>query len=67
MEIALLIIGALVVLAIVVFLGIQILSIILTPGFMYLAGTVCLLLAPFTGFTIVGAAAFFVIGWIISH
>lgn len=36
-------------------------------GLMYLCGIVCLILAPFTGLTIVGAAAFFVIGWIIDH
>jgi uncharacterized membrane protein YGL010W len=34
---------------------------------MYLLGFICLLLAPFTGITVVGAAAFFVIGWIIDH
>lgn len=34
---------------------------------MYLLGFISLLLAPFTGITIVGAAAFFVIGWIIDH
>jgi len=36
-------------------------------GLMYLCGFVCLVLAPFTGITVVGAAAFFVIGWIIDH
>jgi uncharacterized membrane protein YGL010W len=36
-------------------------------GLMYLLGFICLILAPFTGFTVVGAAAFFVIGWIIDH
>jgi hypothetical protein len=30
-------------------------------GLMYLCGFVCLILAPFTGLTVVGAAAFFVI------
>lgn len=34
---------------------------------MYLLGFICLLLDPFTGITVVGAAAFFVIGWIIDH
>ena len=33
-------------------------------GLMYICGFVCLILAPFTGFTVVGAAAFFVIGYI---
>jgi hypothetical protein len=36
-------------------------------GFMYLCGFVCLALAPFTGITVVGAAAFFVIAWVIDH
>ena len=36
-------------------------------GFMYFCGFICLILAPFTGITVVGAAAFFVIGWIIDH
>jgi hypothetical protein len=35
--------------------------------FLYLLGFICLLLAPFTGLTVVGAAAFFVIAWIIDH
>ena len=34
---------------------------------MYICGVVCLILAPFTGITVVGAAAFFVIGWVIDH
>jgi len=34
---------------------------------MYLLGFICLVLAPFTGFTVVGAAAFFVIGWILEN
>ena len=34
------------------------------PKLMYLLGVGCLILAPFTGITVVGAAAFFVIGWI---
>jgi len=34
---------------------------------MYLLGFICLILAPFTGITVVGAAAFFVIGWVIDH
>jgi len=36
-------------------------------GLMYVCGFVCLVLAPFTGLTVVGAAAFFVIGWVIDH
>jgi len=36
-------------------------------GLMYLCGFVCLILAPFTGLTVVGAAAFFVIAWVIDH
>lgn len=31
---------------------------------MYLCGFVSLVLAPFTGVTVVTAAAFFVIGWV---
>jgi hypothetical protein len=34
---------------------------------LYGCGFVALVLAPFTGITIVGAAAFFVIAWIIDH
>jgi hypothetical protein len=34
---------------------------------LYFCGFVALILAPFTGVTIVGAAAFFVIAWIIDH
>lgn len=33
---------------------------------MYLLGFVSLVLAPFTHITVVGAAAFFVIGWVID-
>ena len=37
-------------------------------GIMYLLGIVSLILAPFTGITVVTAAAFFCIGWVIdSH
>ena len=36
-------------------------------GLMYLLGFVSLLLAPFTGVTVVMAAAFFVIGYILDH
>ncbi len=36
-------------------------------GLMYLLGFICLVLAPFTGISVVGAAAFFVIGWIIDN
>jgi hypothetical protein len=36
-------------------------------GVMYFLGFICIILAPFTGITIVGAAAFFVIAWIIDH
>jgi hypothetical protein len=36
-------------------------------GMLYLLGFICLFLAPFTGITVVGAAAFFIIAWIISH
>jgi hypothetical protein len=35
-------------------------------GIMYLCGFVCLVLAPFTGITVVGAAAFFIIGHILE-
>jgi|TARA_B110000196_G_C20858941_1_gene526412 hypothetical protein len=35
--------------------------------FMYVLGFICLILAPFTGLTVVGAAAFFVIGWILKN
>jgi len=34
---------------------------------MFLLGFIFLVLAPFTGITIVGAAAFFVIGYILSE
>jgi hypothetical protein len=33
----------------------------------YLLGFISLILAPFTGITVVSAAAFFVIGWIIDN
>lgn len=36
------------------------------PGFLYLLGFISLILAPFTGVTIVTAAAFFVIGYVVS-
>jgi hypothetical protein len=36
-------------------------------GWLYTLGFISLLLAPFTGVTIVTAAAFFVIAWIINH
>jgi hypothetical protein len=36
-------------------------------GLMYLCGIVSLILAPFTGITVVTAAAFFVIGWIVRR
>jgi len=36
-------------------------------GVMYFLGFICIILAPFTGITIVGAAAFFVIALIIYH
>ena len=38
-----------------------------TSFWMYALGFLCLFLAPFTGITVVGAAAFFVIGWICDH
>ncbi|WP_286306717.1 hypothetical protein [Polynucleobacter sp. HIN5] len=34
---------------------------------MYFCGIVSLILAPFTGITVVTAAAFFVIGWIFDQ
>jgi hypothetical protein len=34
--------------------------------FLYLLGFICLVLAPFTGITVVGAAAFFVIAYILD-
>lgn len=33
-------------------------------GLMYILGLISLVLAPFTGITVVTAAAFFLIGWI---
>lgn len=36
-------------------------------GLMYLLGFISLILAPFTGITVVTAAAFFLIGWICDH
>lgn len=36
-------------------------------GLMYLLGIISLILAPFTGITVVTAAAFFIIGWITDH
>jgi hypothetical protein len=36
-------------------------------GLMYILGLISLVLAPFTGITVVTAAAFFVIGWIADH
>ena len=36
-------------------------------SFFYICGFISLVLAPFTGITVVSAAAFFVIGWIIDH
>jgi len=37
------------------------------PGLMYLLGIISLILPPFTGITVVTAAAFFIIGWITDH
>lgn len=37
------------------------------PGLMYLLGLISLVLAPFTGITVVTAAAFFIIGWILDQ
>tara|TARA_Y100000588_G_C13494992_1_gene602669 strand:- start:188 stop:355 length:168 start_codon:yes stop_codon:yes gene_type:complete len=34
-------------------------------GFFLILGFICLILAPFTGITVVGAAAFFVIAYIL--
>ncbi len=34
---------------------------------MYVLGFICLILAPFTGISVVGAAAFFVIGWVVDN
>ena len=34
-------------------------------GFFLFLGTICLILAPFTGITVVGAAAFFVIAYVL--
>lgn len=36
-------------------------------GIMYILGIISLILAPFTGVTVVTAAAFFIIGWILDH
>ena len=38
----------------------------LISALMFLLGAVFLVLAPFTGITVVGAAAFFVIGYILT-
>jgi len=36
-------------------------------GWLYILGFISLILAPFTGITVVTAAAFFVIAWILDH
>ncbi len=42
-------------------------SSITLSGWLYLLGFISLILAPFTGITVVTAAAFFVIAWILDH
>lgn len=37
------------------------------PEIMYLLGFISLILAPFTGVSVVTAAAFFIIGWILDR
>jgi len=36
-------------------------------NFFYILGIISLILAPFTGITVVAAAAFFIIGWITEN
>lgn len=43
------------------------LSSISLAGWLYLLGFISLILAPFTGITVITAAAFFVIAWILDH